>query len=314
MRCTLTDAEGSIVLGEQPPDRAAIRTAPSSKLPWSMHVFSAPPVTVALSPQRQLLLWVLGVLGMVWTVSAYFIMRAISREIRVARLQSDFVAAVSHEFRSPLSSLRQISEMLAEDRLPSDNARRESYGVLARESERLHQLVEDLLDFGRFDAGREIYHFEPLELRGFLQVLVADFQQRVSASGYRVALNLPDFAVHVRADAAALSRAIWNLLDNAVKYSPNSHTVWVDVELNETQVSLSVRDEGLGIPAREQREIFEQFVRGSESKTLRIKGTGIGLAMVRHIMQAHGGEILLRSEPGKGSRFTMVLDKFGAVS
>src|SRR5262249_49443061 len=156
-----------------------IRTAASAKLPWSTHVFS-PAVSVTASPQRQLLLWVLVVLGIVWTVSAYFIMRAISREIRVARLQSDFVAAVSHEFRSPLSSLRQISEMLAEDRLPSEKVRRESYGVLARESERLHHLVEDLLDFGRFDAGRAVYHFEPLELRGFLQVLVADFRQHVA--------------------------------------------------------------------------------------------------------------------------------------
>ena len=234
--------------------------------------------------------------------------------MRVARLQSDFVAAVSHEFRSPLSSLRQISEMLTEDRLPSEKARRESYSVLARESERLQHLVEGLLEFGRFDAGRAVYHFESLELRGFLHALVADFQERVAALGYRVELNLPDADVHVHADREALSRAVWNLLDNAVKYSPDSRTVWVDVEAKEHRVSIAVRDSGFGIPVNEQREIFEKFVRGSESKARRIKGTGIGLAMVRHIIHAHGGEILLTSEPGKGSRFTMVLDRIGAVS
>jgi signal transduction histidine kinase len=234
--------------------------------------------------------------------------------MRVARLQSDFVAAVSHEFRSPLSSLRQISEMLADDRLSSEKARRESYTVLARESDRLHHLVEDLLDFGRFDAGRAVYHFEPLELRGFLQVLIADFQERIDALGYRVELNLPETDVHVRADCEALSRALWNLLDNAVKYSPDSRTVWVDVEAKQNRVSIAVRDSGLGIPVHEQREIFEKFVRGAESKARRIKGTGIGLAMVRHIVQAHGGEILLASEPGNGSRFTMILERLGAAS
>jgi signal transduction histidine kinase len=214
---------------------------------------------------------------------------------------------VSHEFRSPLSSLCQISELLAQDRLTSEEQRRKSYGVLASESLRLRRLVERLLDFGRFEAGAAAYHFESLELGAFLQGLIADFQDRVAEIGYDIELNRPPEEMVVRADREALSRAVWNLLDNAVKYSPEYRTVWVEVERNEDRISIAVSDRGLGIPVQEQREIFEKFVRGAESKALRIKGTGIGLAMVRHIMQAHGGEILLASEPGRGSRFTMVL-------
>ena len=125
--------------------------------------------------------------------------------------------------------------------------------------------------------------------------------------GYTIELSLPASEIHVRADREALSRAVWNLLDNAVKYSPECRTVWVEVERIHDRVSIAVRDRGLGIPLHEQPGIFEKFVRGADSKALQIKGTGIGLAMVRQIMQAHGGEILLASEPGQGSRFTILL-------
>jgi signal transduction histidine kinase len=96
-------------------------------------------------------------------------------------------------------------------------------------------------------------------------------------------------------------------MDNAVKYSPDCRTVWVDVEHTRQRVSIAVRDRGLGIPLREQREIFDKFVRGADSKTRRIKGTGIGLTMVRHIVEAHGGEVVLASRPGEGSRFTILI-------
>jgi len=310
----LSDFEGRTVAGALTPSRlAVIRAGSAAKLPWNLQVFPASGATpAAASPRRRLLLWVLAVLAVVWCTGAWFIMRAISRERRVARLQSDFVAAVSHEFRSPLSSLAQISEMLELDRFPSDALRRKSYGVLARETTRLRLLVEGLLDFQRFEADAAIYRFEPVEICGLLRALVADFQDRVASDGYTVELNgldqEMDAEIHLRADREALSRAIWNLLDNAVKYSPECRTVWVDLEHSRNRVVIVVRDRGLGIPLNEQREIFDKFVRGADSKARRIKGTGIGLAMVRHILRAHGGEILLSSEPGQGSRFTIVLD------
>ena len=237
----------------------------------------------------------------------YFILRAISRERRVAQLQSDFVAAVSHEFRSPMTSLAHIAEMLAQDRMPSDDVRKQAYEVLVRDTDRLRRLVEDLLDFGRFEAGAATLHFEPVDIAELVRGTVADFRDRVQRDGFAIECTGTTDAVFVRADREAVSRALWNLLDNAVKYSPQSRTVWVDMERNRDLVSVTVRDQGIGIPLQEQSEIFDRFVRGSESKALRIKGTGIGLAMVRHIVQAHGGEVRVASEPGRGSRFTMVL-------
>jgi signal transduction histidine kinase len=306
-RCALSDADGRVIVGEAPPAQsAAVRTAAASRLPWTLHVSSIGDRSESnSSPRRNLLLWVAAVLTVVWSTGAAFIVRAIGREARVAQLQSDFVAAVSHEFRSPLSSLCQISELLAGDRLNSDDVRRQAYGVLGRESERLRRLVEELLDFQRLEAGAVVYHFEQIDLSALLQSIVSDFQQRVTSEGFLIELRSSDDATQVWADREALSRAITNLLDNAVKYSPEHRTVWVELASSDNRVSIAVQDRGLGIPLGEQRRIFDRFVRGAESKARRIKGAGIGLAMVERIVEAHGGEIRLTSQPGEGSRFTL---------
>ena len=309
LRCTLSDPDGQVVFGDAPPSRLrAIRTPAAAKLPWTLQVFASPRFGAEQgSSQRTLLLWVALVLALVWFTGAAFIVRAIRREARVAQLQTDFVAAVSHEFRSPLAALCQMSEMLATDRLASPDLRRQAFIILVRETERLRRLVEGLLDFQRVDAGAEVYHLEPVEIGTFLESLVNGFQESVTASGYTIELRgLPE-PMHLQADREALGRAVWNLLDNAVKYSPECRRVWVEVERRYGWLSVTVRDHGLGIPVAEQKDVFEKFVRGADSKARRIKGTGIGLAMVRHIVQAHGGEILLSSRPGEGSRFTMVL-------
>ena len=309
LRWTLSDLEGRAAMGALPPSRQmALRDAATAKLPWTLYVFAAPgSEPTGLTSRQRLLLSVFAVLAVVLFAGAYFILRAISRELRVARLQSDFVAAVSHEFRSPLSSLCQISEMLARDRFPTEDLRRKSYVVLERETERLRRLVEGVLDFGRLEAGAYGYRFERLELRAFLGSIIEAFEAKVSVDGYRVEQSGPASEVHVKADREALSRAMWNLLDNAVKYSPECRTVWVDLGLQDGCANVTVRDHGIGIPPHEQRDIFDKFVRGTESKVRSIKGTGIGLAMVRQIARDHGGEIRVASEPGQGSRFTLVL-------
>ena len=264
---TLSDTAGRVVLGEPSSSTLAVRTASATGLPWNLQVYAATgPDLSPTSPRQSLLVWVIVLLSVVWMAGAYFIVRAISRELAVERLQSDFVAGVSHEFRSPLSSLSQIAEMLVSDRFASEDLRRLSYGVLARETDRLRRLVEGLLDFGRFTAGGADYHFEQLEIGPFLETLVADFKGRAAATDHAIALTLPSETTYIRGDRDALSRAIWNLLDNAVKYSPDCQTVWLDVQQDQDRVSITVPDQGLGIPKDEQRAIFERFVRGADAK------------------------------------------------
>jgi signal transduction histidine kinase len=253
--------------------------------------------------------WLAGVALMLTLVlvSGYAVHRSISHELRVARLQSDFVAAVSHEFRSPLTTLRTITELLAQNRISDESRRRQSYLFLDRETNRLHRLVEDLLDFGRMESGRKQYCMEPHDAFQLVRAAVSDFSEDAEASGFCVETNLGSGPATVQADPEALRRAVRNLLENAMKYSPECRTVWVDGEVNDHRVSISVRDQGMGIDPQEQRAIFQKFVRGNAAKKAGIKGTGIGLSMVRQISEALGGEIRLESKVGAGSTFTIVL-------
>lgn len=307
----LSDAEGRAVLGQPsvPLSSQSVRTASVTQLPWTVHAISIGGGTGASALSGPAKLMLSAVLGMIVVVMAggFFINRAIVREIKVARLQSDFVAAVSHEFRTPLTTLRHLSELLVRGRVSSDGRRQEFYETLLRESQRLHRLVEGLLNFARLESGQLEYRFETIDCADFLQEVVAEFQTEVAEQGYRVELQAGEGLPPVQADRELLARVIWNLLDNAVKYSADGRTVQVALTASADGVVIQVRDEGLGIPAAELTEIFRKFVRGSSSKSGAIKGTGIGLAMASEIVHAHGGTIAAASEPGHGSTFTVLL-------
>ena len=307
----LTDAEGRWVFGQIAADAGyqVRRSTVETKLPWTVHVASADPAAdlAQFAARRRLLLAGLVLMAVVVLAGGYFIVRATTRELAVARLQSDFVAAVSHEFRTPLTSMLQIAELFARDRVPEEERRQKYSEILLRETERLHRLVENLLDFGRMEAGAHEYRLEPLDVTALVRGVVGEFQEEVAARGYRVELSEQTSMSMVRGDQEALRRALWNLLDNAAKYSPECRTVWVEVSRHDKHLSIGVRDRGLGIPAAEQKEVFKQFVRGAGSKDAGVKGTGLGLAMVHHIARAHRGKVLVESEPGAGSTFTLLL-------
>lgn len=284
-----------------------IRSLGDAKLSGRIEFFVVPQVSGA--PHNRRSLWLAGVVLMLLLVlvSAYAVHRGISQELRVAQLQSDFVSAVSHEFRSPLTTLRTITELLAQDRIPDEARRKQSYHFLDHETNRLHRLVEDLLDFGRMESGRKQHHVQTHDAFQLVRSAIAEFAEEAEAHGFRIVTNLGSAPATVQADEEAFRRAVRNLLENAVKYSPECKTVWVEGVVNSHKVSISVRDEGMGIDPKEQREIFEKFVRGSAAKKAGIKGTGIGLSMVHQIARALGGEITLQSKVGAGSTFTIVL-------
>jgi signal transduction histidine kinase/tetratricopeptide (TPR) repeat protein len=287
----------------------AVRTPDATGLPWTLHVTSADPAadSAFFAGRRRLLLAGFAVLALVLVAGSYFITRSISRELAVTRLQSEFVSTVSHEFRTPLTSIRQLSEMLARGRVPTEDLRQQSYDILSRESERLQRLVESLLDFGRIEAGAMKYNVERLDGASLVDDIVEGFQETAGAQGFRIDVKRTDAPAFVRADRDALGLAIRNLLDNAVKYSPACRTVWVETLPVDGRLGIRVRDRGVGIPLAEQRSIFDRFVRGSVSRDAGVKGTGIGLTLARHIVTAHHGEIRLESAPGQGSTFTILL-------
>ena len=310
VQVALLDAGDNLVHGPQPAAGSpqTRRVASVTGLPWTVAVSRSDTQADLgqFAQRRRLMLGGLVTLAVLVVAGSYLIARGVSRELAVARLQSDFVSAVSHEFRTPLTSLHQFTEILVEDDDLPVAERRSFYEALARATRRLTRLVESLLDFGRMEAGARPYRLEPLDAAQFAAAVAAEFRQEVSAQGFLIECHTPAGAVPVRADKDALAQALWNLLDNAVKYSGDSRTVRLEVERNE-EVIIRVRDQGLGIPASEQKQVLRKFVRGSAAKACGIKGTGIGLTIVRHIVEAHGGRLALESEPGKGSTFTILL-------
>jgi len=317
----LADAEGQTLLAHSVTDRVdaqgVVKTIAETRLPWTLRVVSADPEAdvARLAARRWLLIGGLGLLALLAVASSYFSIRAMTREIQAARLQSEFVAAVSHEFRTPLTSLRQFTDLLADGRVSSEADRQKYYFVLQRGTRRLTRLVENLLDFGRMEAGFYRFVLEPVRARELLERVVAEFADEGRQRGYEVDWSWagPPDAV-IAADEAALGRAIWNLLDNAVKYSPECRTIWAEGRAADGAVTIAVRDRGIGIPVAEQRAIFVKFVRGALPSGYTIKGTGLGLALVDQIVQAHGGTVTVASAPGQGSTFTVTLPAPASVA
>jgi len=318
--CAVVDAEGRVLAGRREaggapvgpsPAPVAIRTAAESELPWTLRIAEAPAARSGMIAGQRFLLLGTAVMALFLVAGTYFIARAIRREMEVSRMQSDFVSAVSHEFRSPLTSMRQLSEILALGRVPSEERRKLYYETLVRETVRLQRLVEALLNFGRMEAGARQYKFEELDAARLVHSVAAEFETQIAGQGRHIELAGIESGCRIEADPEAMSVALRNLVDNALKYSPNQPAVWVEWGMERDFVSIRVRDRGIGIAASERKAIFRRFVRGRAAVEGNVKGSGVGLAMVRHIVAAHGGEITVESEPGQGSTFTMLLPAMG---
>jgi signal transduction histidine kinase len=306
----LADGSGRWTL-PAPQEQAAhrvVRSTSETRLPWTLSVQSSDPLqrSADLAARRRILLTALVVSLLLVLVGTYAVARAVNRELAVARMQSDFVSAVSHEFRTPLTSLRQVTELLAGGRVSSEARRAQYHDVLARETGRLQHLVENLLDFGRFEAGAHEFRFERVDPLEIVEPLVNEFREEVGPNGFEVVLEHERTGA-VYADRQAIGLALRNLLDNAVKYSRDARRIDVSVSQPDGHVALSVRDQGIGIPPDEQQTVFDRFTRGRGVRTSGIAGSGIGLAMVRHIVREHGGEVNLASSEGAGSTFTILL-------
>ena len=258
------------------------------------------------SRRRNFYFGMLGVVVALLVFGGYLTVRTVKTELAMAQSKSEFVSTVSHEFRSPLTGIHQLAEMLKDGRVTDERRRQRYYEMIVSESRRLRRLVENVLDFSRIEEGRKKYDLEPFEPAPWLRERVAEFQAEVAGAGYTITASIPDGLPLLRGDQEALSTALHNLLDNAVKYSPDSKTVWLETAANGDRLSISVRDQGVGIRDEDKEHIFEKFYRGGELAP-RVKGVGLGLILVKSIVTAHEGSVDFESRPGEGSTFTLHL-------
>jgi signal transduction histidine kinase len=237
-------------------------------------------------------------------------LRTASREMRLSQMKTDFVSNVSHELRTPLSSIRVFGEFMKLGRV-GDPAKIREYGDhIETESRRLTQLINNILDFSKIESGRKTYRFEPVSVEEVVAETLKTCEVRLKQSGFRVDFQAPAGRLPTASlDREAISQALLNLLDNAVKYSgaAEEREVVVRVWQKGACVFISVADHGVGIPAEEQKKIFEKFYRVSTGLVHDVKGSGLGLSLVKHIVEAHRGTVEVESAPGRGSTFTISL-------
>lgn len=240
-----------------------------------------------------------------------FLWSAARRAQRLAGQQMEFVAGISHDVRTPLAAIRSLAQNLA-DGIVAEPEQVRRYGTaLQREGERLSRMAEQILEFSGIAANTRTYALEPVAVTEIVEGALADNQLLLEEEGVEVELDLAPGLPPLLADAQALRRALSNLIDNAVKYGGEAR--WLGIRAGDgdgpagPEVALQVSDRGPGIPAGEHGRLFEPFYRRRQAVAAQIRGSGLGLSLVRHIVEAHGGRVEVRSESGRGSTFTLHL-------
>jgi len=252
-------------------------------------------------------LWFTTLVAAVLLVGIALIVRAAAREVKLAEVKQTFVSNVSHELKTPLALIRLFAETLEMGRVRTSEKTQEYYRVIHNESRRLSQLIDNILDFSRIEAGSRQYRFASVDLAEVAREVVESYEYQIHAAGFELVTRFEAGLPRVEADANAISQAILNLLNNAVKYSDRTKHITVSARPKEGGVAVEVADQGIGIPLSEQKRIFEKFYRVGTGLVHETKGSGLGLALVKHIVEAHRGHVSVESAPGKGSRFILWL-------
>jgi len=233
--------------------------------------------------------------------------RNVARELALAKLKSDFVSNVSHELRTPLALIRLYAETLELGRISNPGKQQEYYKIIRKESERLTSLINNILDFSRIESGKREYSFRETDVADLVRSTLDSYRFEIEQNGFEFEQKIDNNLPQLRVDREAIARSLLNLVNNAVKYSATEKYLGVHLYRNNSVVNLEVVDHGIGIAPKEQPKIFEKFYRVGDPLVHNTKGSGLGLSLVRHIVQAHGGEVAVESAPGRGSKFIITL-------
>ncbi len=279
---------------------------------WEAAIYLLNPAKLSESARTLKLTFGLLIAVLVLAIGAgsWLIVADLNRQLTLARQKTDFVSNVSHELKTPLTSIRMFSELLAEGRV-ADPAKQHCYlGIITAESARLTRLINNVLDFARLERGEKKYDFQACDLAAIARETAESYRPHLEANGFRFEVQLPETPLMVKGDRDALAQVVVNLLSNAEKYSDACKEITMRVEPGSAgggSASVLILDRGMGVPSGAEEKIFEKFYRAHDSLNSGIQGSGLGLTLARQIAQAHGGDIFYSSREGGGSCFSLRL-------
>lgn len=276
---------------------------------WSLGLHSPPSMPEQLAKENFATnVSLLAVLAIALMGGIGLAFHAANRAMKLSEMKSDFVSNVSHELRTPLASIRVFAELLRLGRIRSPEKSQQYGEYIEAESRRLTGLINNILDFSRIESGQKTYRFVSGDVGDVVGATLKTFEIRLKPSGFQICYEGPERPLPpIKLDPDAIAQAIHNLLDNAVKYSGDSREIDVRLAQEADSIVISVRDHGIGIARSEQPRIFDRFHRVSTGLVHNVKGSGLGLSIVAHVVQAHQGRITVDSEPGGGATFTVRL-------
>jgi two-component system phosphate regulon sensor histidine kinase PhoR len=234
------------------------------------------------------------------------LMSNVSRAVNLAKMKSDFVANVSHELRTPLALIRMYAETLEMGRIRSHEKQQRYYRTIMNECSRLTKLVNNILDFAKIESHKKEYVFQSIQPDLWLKDALSIYQFHLDQSGFELMVDMNGLYPKIFADREAITQALTNLLDNAMKFSGESRKIQISMENKNNSIVLAITDFGVGIALSDQKHLFEKFYRVGSGLIHEVKGTGLGLSLVKHIMNVHQGRVEVKSESGKGSTFTLI--------
>jgi len=230
---------------------------------------------------------------------------AVSRQITLQEIKNTSVAIVAHELRTPLASMRMLVDTLREGRYRNEHQLREYLDLIAGENDRLRRIAENFLTFSRLERGLQALALEAVAPHTIAALAIAPFSARLTAPGCTFTMEVAESLPEIRADREAFTQVLANLIDNALKYTGDEKRIALRARKDGAMIAFTIEDNGIGIPPGERRTIFEPFHQVDQRLSRTREGAGLGLAIVRRIVKAHGGEITVAGEAGKGSIFTV---------
>jgi len=306
----ISNLSGRILFGRQNPSQELSTITEffeDNFPPWRIGFFRSETEGLGIIDIRKsFYFWTILTLIIILTFGAVLIVRTIAHEVEVLKIKSDFVSSVSHEFKTPLTSIKALVERLQEEKVKSPAKMKQYFSVISHDTDKLTRLVKNILDFSKIEEGKKEYDFEETDITQLVAQQIEIFGKDETQKGLKIHMQISKDIPHLYVDRDALSQALINLLHNAVKFSSDNKEVDVNIRSDGENVIIEVKDKGIGIPQDELDKIFDKFYQGKNALRLSVKGTGLGLTLVKHTVEAHGGRVSVRSKIGQGSTFSLI--------